>query len=449
MMRIGWCAAAALSVTSAGAAIPALSPQEFAYGMAVVAPTAAAAYRVAIPLEVYQHVVHADLGDVRVFNAAQEAVPYELQRPPALPRTTDPESSLPLFPLRGDVRTALDGVRVSIQSQGTAVRVQTDAPPVAVESQPVSAYVMDARALADPVKAITLHWPEGTPEFSGRVRIESSDDLSSWQLVSDNAPVLNLHSSAAALIQSRVELRLTRAKFWRLTWLGNAPAFELASVSADVTPQHDDTERSHLSVTGQAGDEPGEYLFDLGASLPVSRINIELPELNSAAQLQLLSRASPTDPWHEVADAQFYRVQDASSERRNAALVLTSASDRYWLARLVQPSAAFSHVAPRLQAAWDTVDVVFLARGTGPFMLAFGSGSITGSETSLVALLSGVSVKEAQLQAARSLGGVDRLAVPARAVPWKLAILWSVLGLGVLLLGWMAYRLSHELAHPK
>jgi hypothetical protein len=33
-----------------------------------------------------------------------------------------------------------------------------------------------------------------------------------------------------------------------------------------------------------------------------------------------------------------------------------------------------------------------------------------------------------------------------RVVPWKLLILWSTLGVGIMLLGWMAYRLSREVS---
>ncbi len=43
------------------------------------------------------------------------------------------------------------------------------------------------------------------------------------------------------------------------------------------------------------------------------------------------------------------------------------------------------------------------------------------------------------------LGGADRLRPPPRTVPWRMTVLWLALGLGVVLLAWMAYRLSKEL----
>src|SRR2546423_6159209 len=96
-----------------------LSPQDFAYGMPITTPAPAAAYRVAVPLEVYRNVVHEDLSDLRIFNARDEVVPYELQQPQPMPVARSEGPSLPLFPLRGDSRVTLLGLRLTIQSQGT------------------------------------------------------------------------------------------------------------------------------------------------------------------------------------------------------------------------------------------------------------------------------------------------------------------------------------------
>jgi len=37
------------------------------------------------------------------------------------------------------------------------------------------------------------------------------------------------------------------------------------------------------------------------------------------------------------------------------------------------------------------------------------------------------------------LGGADRLRPPPRTLPWRMTVLWLALGLGVVLLAWMAY----------
>lgn len=91
---------------------------------------------------------------------------------------------------------------------------------------------------------------------------------------------------------------------------------------------------------------------------------------------------------------------------------------------------------------------MFLARGSRPFLVAYGNTAVAGAGVPLATLLKGVTVSQAELAPPRALGGEPRLTEPQR-VPWKIAILWAVLGLGVVLLGWMAYRLSTELRPGK
>src|SRR4030088_2490678 len=57
------------------------SPNDFAYRMKVNGTADSAAYRVALPLALYQKIVHADLADLRVFNARGERVPFAIERP--------------------------------------------------------------------------------------------------------------------------------------------------------------------------------------------------------------------------------------------------------------------------------------------------------------------------------------------------------------------------------
>jgi hypothetical protein len=200
MMR-SICLAAGLSMASTGAlAETAAVPGDFAFGISISATQGAAAYRVAIPFDVYAKSTHEDLRDIRVFNAAGEVVPYEIQQAPTRAAALSEGPSLPLFALRADSRPTLEGLRVTIQSSGTAVNVQAGAAPA--ESSTIESYLLDARQTAAPLYALQLQWPDDAPDFTGSVRVESSDDLQSWHAVTGDAPVVNLHGSGAHLVQS-------------------------------------------------------------------------------------------------------------------------------------------------------------------------------------------------------------------------------------------------------
>lgn len=77
--------------------------------------------------------------------------------------------------------------------------------------------------------------------------------------------------------------------------------------------------------------------------------------------------------------------------------------------------------------------------------MAYGSASAEAASSTLGSLLNGVTVVRAGLGTSKSAGGPARLQA-ARPVPWKMLILWSVLGVGVALLGWMAYRLIAQVS---
>jgi hypothetical protein len=339
----------------------------------------------------------------------------------------------------------LDGLQISVQSQGTAVNVQAD--PRSKEPPAITSYVVDARSLTLPLSAFQLMWPDGAPDFSGSLRVESSDDLAVWRLVKSESPVVNLRAEGAQLVQSRVEFPSTKAKFWRLAWVGKPAPFELSSVTADTAVGPPLAERVSLTVAATTrGDKPREFSFDLGTRLPVKQINIELPELNSVTKLQILSRAHSSDSWRQITEADFFRVQSGATERRNDPITIATNLDRYWLARVTSAEGGMHDVAPKLQVAWNAQDLVFLARGNGPFVLAYGSGSALAASSELGPLLKGVTVPQAELGTPRSAGGPARLQPAPRVVPWKMVILWSTLGFGILLLGWMAYRLSREIS---
>jgi len=420
-----------------------LAPADFAFGMPIVAPADASAYRVALPADVYRDAVRQDLADIRVFNARGEVVPYSLSRPSPRTAARGPGTALALFALHGDSPAASDAVRVTIDSPTAAVKLQTQgttAPP-----GPIRQYILDGRALAVPVAALQLTWPDDAADFAGRLRVDASDDFASWRTLSEAAPIANLHANGRKLVNNRVELPATRAKYWRLSWIGKSAPFELTSAVAEPADSRIEAERSTLEVAASAGGAArGEYQFDLGARLPVERINLGLPEPNTVIGVELLSRRQPQDPWRLVADRQFYRVNTADAELRNLPVDVATNSDRYWLARAVGPSGLPTGAPLRLQVAWTPSDIVFLARGSAPFMLTYGSALAPAAETDLSALPTAVTVTRATLGARRQLGGQARLAKPAE-FPWKQALLWAVLGLSVCLLAWMAYRVSREM----
>jgi hypothetical protein len=421
-----------------------LQPGLFAYGMPIVTPHEAAEYRLEIPPEVYLKSVQPGLRDLQIFNGKGEPVPFAIEQPRVPPRAHPAGTAVPLFPLRDDSPAALSALRVAIDTHGSAISVQTNGTdPAANESL---TYVLDGRAVQSPVSAIQLHWPDDAADFAGRVSVESAETLGQWHLVVVAAPIANLHAGGAELIEDRVELPGTRAQFFRLSWSGKPPPFQLTSVAVEITGASDRIERASLIVGAVPGkNKPGESQFDLHATPPTDRLNLVLPELNTVIDAQILARADPKEPWQQITQGGFYRLQSADGELRNGAMKIDLTPWRYWLVRVLRPAAAESGGAPHLEVQWRASEVRFLARGAGPYIMAYGSGSTMGAAAPLASLPGSVAPEPATLDSPKILGGESRLKTSFAASGWRNSILWLTLIAALAGLAWMALRLTREL----
>jgi len=433
--------------TTADAAAAEPSQQEFGYKMQIFATGDAPAYRLSLPLAVYQKTARTDLGDLRVFNADGEVVPYSLEHPVAGVTVAKSPRPLPLFGLKDDSKAALDALRVTIDSGKAQVNIRTaggEGPGNlgAPAGSHTTAYLIDGRAVEAATSALLLEWPDEAPDFAGRVRVEASDDLADWRTVSGAAPIANLHAGVERLIERRIELPPTQPKFWRLTWVGTAAPFVLTSVLAEPAREQVDAARTSLDVPGlRAGSD---IEFDLGGHAPIDRVNVELPEMNSVIEIDVLSRLRPTDTWRTVLHKGFYRLSSGGTELSNAAVPIEIDSDRYWLIRADARGGGLGKGTPRLSVGWVAHQVVFLARGARPFTLTYGSATATPAGVSLTTIPKSVAIAEASLGPLEKLGGDARLLPPPPPLPWKTWLLWGILVAGAALLAWMAYRLSRD-----
>ena len=427
-----------LSLANAAMALsaPAPTPQDFAYGMPVMATELAAAYRVPLPVDVYKVSVH-DLGDVRVFNSQGEAVPYAIRRVD-VPEESGAKQVLPLFPLRSDAQGA-QSLKLTLDSPNGAIHVQTNGP--TADNGPAPQYLIDARPLNAAIAALELSWPDSSADYSGRIRIESSDDLSTWHPLLA-APIANLHAGSEQLVERRIVIPNIKAKFFRLSWVGNKPSFELNEVQAQVSAGEPRVNWSTVVIAGHAvAGEAGDYDFDLGARLPLERVNLALPDGNSVYLADFKSRPDEKSPWRSVTRAGVYRVASSEGELSNGPIEVPIDHDRYWRVHL--SGEGRTEVALRMQGSWSPSEIEFLAHGQPPFMLAYGSSSIDGAATDLSVIPSGTLVSTATLGPRTTLGGESRISLTS-ALFDKRSLFWSVLVVAVAVMAIMARRLARN-----
>ncbi|HEY2918148.1 MAG TPA: DUF3999 domain-containing protein [Candidatus Binatia bacterium] len=439
----------ALLLLAHGSAFAAERPEEFAYGISIHADAQDALYEVEIPAVVYRGVTRSDLGDIRVFNGQGELVPHGL-RPRAVTSTESvPAVSLPVFPLYGEASDKLEdlSVRIEKRSDGTIVSIRGQAKKSAAKGK-LRGYLLDASALKRAVQALRFDWQSGADGFVGRVRVEGSDDLSAWSTVAAGAALVRLSFGGHQLQQNRVELHAVKFKYLRVSWAENQRPVESLTVLAEPAAGTVFPRRVWQKITGEAvAGKAGEYRYDLGGPFPFDRLRVELPQINSLVQLQILARQKTNEDWHLVTNATAYRLRDRDAEVTSPEIAVISRGDRYWLLRIDQKGGGLGTGMPVISVGWVPQKLVFAARGAGPFQLAYGNVEAKSVAYSIDSLIPGYKtdaefkVKTASLGEQVTLAGPARLRAPMDYKKWAL---WGSLILGVLLLGWMAYRLARQ-----
>lgn len=428
------------------------TPQDFAYAVPLLFEGQDALYQATLPLGVYQHTVRGDLGDLRVFNAQGEVVPHMLQQPERSSTSQPVFSKLVFFPLQGAANAGLDQltVRIKRNAAGTLIDIGSNAKPAAQAT--LSGYLLDASALKQSIQALELDWNSSKDSFVGTLNIESSDDLKHWNTVARNAPLASLQFGGHSLLQKRIEFPALRAKYLRLSWPPLQQELQLNAISAELTATRVESALSWQTIAGSAvADKAGEFEFDLGAHLPLQRMRIALPQMNTLVQAALFSRVRETDTWRQVSNAVLYKLHHSGQDLNNPDIAV-SGNHRYWLLRVEQNNGGIGSGVPQLQAGWQPHQLQFVTRGSAPFQLAYGSNAIKPAEFQIQNVLpkagqdqSELKIQPAQTGAQLTLGGETRLSGAPLPLPWKKWSLWTVLGVAVLLLGWMAYRLVQQM----
>lgn len=429
-------------------------PDEFAYSVPLQFPEGSALYQLEVPRPVYEGVTRLDLGDVRVFNGRGEVVPHAWQPRPAPDSAPGAWVELPFFPLHGAPDASADSldIRAERSAGGTIVRITGSA---AGPSAPVLlGYLVDATAFKRPMHVLDLDWQGHREGMSGSVRVEGSDDLQHWTTLVSAAPLVNLEFGGHQLTQKTVELPPAQHKYLRLTWpAGQAPIplTRLAVRPGDVLRE---PARQWKEVPVQPGERIGDYRFEPGGQLPVDRLRVTLPEPNTLAPAQVLARNADDQPWQLVAGGVLYRLAHAGHEAVNADLSLARGGFEQWLLRVDARAGGIGSQFPRIEVGWVPRQLVFVARGEGPFALAYGNVRAKPADLAIETLVPGWR-SDAQLQAFPAIAGPQQTLAGARAlqtVPsYKTWALWASLVVGVLLLAWMAWVLARELkaAPPK
>ena len=427
------------------------SPEDFAFAVAIEGLGADALYRVAIPQIAYESAAFADLRDLRVFNGAGELVPHAF-RPVERTVEKQPAVALPIFPLRGPRDARSEDLDLSFDKSGDKVSVRLKSRGAKPGQQALLGYLIDASALKTPLLRIDVDWGTAGVDRFVSARLEAGDDLKYWTTLTADAPLGALSHAGQRIERKAIEMRPHQAKYLRLMWTDPAQAIVLNGI-AGLPPEKSalpDRLWKEVAVTPVPG-KPGDYEFDLGGRFPLDRLSFGLPQENTVVPVRMFSRARPEDKWMPVTRTVLYRLKQNGRDLASPDVSIGMNSHRYWMLSVEAASGGIGAGTLVARAGWTPREIVFTARGAGPFRLAFGNAKAQAGSLGIETLVPGWRTDQEPQMTVASTGSAQRLAGASAArerIDVKKWGLWAALLAGVAVLAWMAWRLSKQMQRP-
>ena len=403
-------------------------------------------YCLELPLAVQLGARQADLSDVRVFDATGQAQAYALTQNDARQREPQTPVAVKWFALysASDASDKAPGIRVQRSASGTLVEVQPQ-DDIEAGDEVLRGWLLDTGAIKAPLEQLILDWNNERQGFQ-RFSIEASDDLQHWQSWGDGQ-VARLSFADEVVEQREVTLPGRPAHYLRLLWRSpqSAPMLtsaQLISANPDNLPQPVVWSQPLAGTTSK----PGEYSWQLPNALAVARIKVEISQPNSLAPVMLSGRNDAKLPWQNMGGGLLYRLTQNGQDVLQNELHLPGLPIQQIKIEVDERGGGLGSKAPQLSIAVRAIQLVFLAKGPGPYTLAVGNSDAKAASLPLSTLIPDFSP-----QSLLTLGTAQLAAVPvvvarpaamqATGRDWKRIGLWTVLLLSVSFLGWMALSL--------
>jgi hypothetical protein len=264
-------------------------------------------YQVEIPISVQWQAAHADLRDVRVFNAEGESLPYALVQRAARQTRERREVAARLFPLYADSEASLPevaqdgGLRVRRSADGSVdIEVKPGVRPTetrAPAGKILRGWLLDVGTPDFVPELLRLKWADEQEGFF-RFSIAASDDLEHWRDWGEGR-IVQLGFDGQSITQREIHLPpRPAARYLRLLWqdAGQASALRGAQLSGAVSS----VEPAPLTWSPLLTGEPipgreREFIWQFPHGLPFERVSIAVDEANTLAPV-ILSGRTPAPP---------------------------------------------------------------------------------------------------------------------------------------------------------
>lgn len=445
-------------------------------------------HRITVPIAIYSHAAFDDLRDVRVRNAAGQAVPFGWlggEQEATAPRTASTRAPLFAVPASSPNTSTSKDELVGFKLRADGSLTLSTAPTAAAVA--TAAWVIDASKAEGALVQLRFELAAGSQGMFA-FTLEGSDDMRQWRSLGEDKLLVRLQRADQSIERLAVEIEPVRVRFLRLRWRDSVLAPLITGVWLDSVHQEmapaSAIEWSAEVHAAKCGADYCDYSTPRG--LPAESLRIALAESNTLAPVRISALLLPsgaitrpssrnalyvlrhgrppaerqTASTQELAlvDTVVYRLTQSGGEARSPNVALDGNAFDTLRLRTNGPFGALGSSPPTLFFGARPRTLVFLGQGSAPFSLSWSpagrpvvdvggalpltqllpgyqAGKMPVSDVATVALNMPVA---AVAEAVSASTAKSAAASPASAQKWWL---WAVLCAGLLLLGAMAWSL--------
>jgi hypothetical protein len=365
------------------------------------------------------------MGDLRIYDSQGNPAPF-LVRGVKGTVTIPPEKEVPLLVwdeksgrfTSPELEITVSGSAVTILSGGAGERDGSGA-----------LYLADLSDIKedDPWPSKLVLDFQQTEFFNAPLLLRKSDDLSRWE---NYGPI-----QTAAFYNNpgtdRNEFNIPRARYILLDFNGKVPPVHSARIRFNPVENPPVLRETVFSGTRGADGKTVRYYTE--GYFPVQKLFFSISKPDSIG-FSIRDRRTENDDWRYAGKATVYRIEAPGEAPLINGPIDVSGQGPYW-ELAISGEQTWTEV-PAMAFLWEPREIVFLARGGGPWTLAYGNGKYGPQESSLN-IQEGTEIFPARLGPASyvepesgGMAGTER---------WRQIILWGVLGLAAVVVSGLAF----------
>lgn len=442
MNRFAKLAGVVLTAWALAGAAPAGSgedPASYAIRIPVTPADGAPLQRLAIPAAALATARTADLSDLRIFDAAGKAMPMARTSPAPAPARRD---VLPALPILGTADALnVTGVSLRLDDSGHARVSQVEG---TVTGGPATSSVLgallDARAIDGTAESLTLDadLPAAQPVT---FTIEASTDLKDWRPLGERviyraAPVDGSPSAPPIALGDAT----LHGDYLRVTWRAASRLLSPVTVrrAVLVTRAGSAATTSFVDAILPLQADPHAIEFVLPFATAVARIRIVPTGNDAVVPVRILGRLDREQPWTLLGEGTAARPNNPAVSQ--GVIVLNDAAYRQMRIEADRRLPGFTS-PPTIGLGFGPREVVFLAAGRRPFVLAAGRATAVDAYLPLASMMTQAADGRLPTATTKAMNTVVQLAPAGETGSSRQVLLWAVLLAATAVLGALAWLL--------